>query len=183
MSCFSDSNKAFKRVAASSSHFLCLVSVPHSLKALLHLRLKIFYILISAKQKIVVTLQLNRWHCYNKPFLSKAYNFETTSSYSVTIWILWTFKFLKYSDSHENYYSKQFKDASFRSGVIVPFFFSKNGGFRPNMVRIRRIHWCVLICIKKCIKIRYFKIWSKSQPWKNKFVNLLTSEAIIGEFL
>ena len=31
-------------------------------------------------------------------------------------------------------------------------FFSKTGVFFPNMVRIRSIHCCVLICIKRVLK-------------------------------
>ena len=55
------------------------------------------------------------------------------------------------------------------------------GRFRPNMVRIRWLHCYALIGIGKCIKIRYFKIWNKSKPWKKRSMNSLTWEAATGE--
>ena len=67
------------------------------------------------------------------------------------------FEHSNFENTPENDDSEQFEDAYFRSGVIVPFFFKKRG-FRTKYVRIRRINCCVLIWIKKFIKIRYFKI-------------------------
>ena len=56
------------------------------------------------------------------------------------------------------------------------------GRFRPNMVRIRWLHCYALIGIGKCIKIRYFKIWNKSKPWKKRSMNSLTWEAATEKF-
>ena len=79
------------------------------------------------------------------------------------------FQHTNFENIPKNYDSEQFEDAYFRSGVIVSFFFfffTKNGAFGLNMVRIKRIHCCVLICLKKYIKIRLFQDLKQKQTLK-----------------